>query len=121
MIWSGRYILYNSLYVTYVALQEILLGEADIVLTGGTENMSQAPYAVRNVRWGSPLGVDLKVSMQGLPYVFVVHSNWASEVSQTQTGSVRKILCVGMWSKFDIIVTYAFDDPLHFHGIPFYS
>ena len=42
-------------------LQEIKLGEADIVLAGGTESMSQAPYAVRNARWGSPLGVDLKV------------------------------------------------------------
>ena len=25
--------------------------------------MSQAPYAVRNSRWGSPLGVDLKVML----------------------------------------------------------
>ena len=33
-----------------------------MVLTGGTENMSQTPYAVRNARWGSPLGVDLKVN-----------------------------------------------------------
>ncbi len=31
------------------------------MLTGGSESMSQAPYAVRNARWGSPLGVDLKV------------------------------------------------------------
>lgn len=42
-------------------LQEIKLGEAEVVLTGGTENMSQAPYAVRNARWGTALGVDLKV------------------------------------------------------------
>ena len=41
--------------------QEIKLGESEVVLTGGTENMSQTPYAVRNARWGSPLGVDLKV------------------------------------------------------------
>ena len=46
---------------TWSPLQEIKLGEANIVLTGGTESMSQAPYAVRNARWGSPLGVDLKV------------------------------------------------------------
>ena len=42
--------------------QEIKLGESEVVLTGGTENMSQTPYAVRNARWGSPLGVDLKVN-----------------------------------------------------------
>jgi acetyl-CoA acyltransferase 2 len=41
--------------------QEIKLGESDVVLTGGTESMSQAPYAVRDARFGSPLGKDLKV------------------------------------------------------------
>lgn len=30
--------------------QEIMLGEAEIVLAGGTESMSQAPYAVRGIR-----------------------------------------------------------------------
>ena len=42
-------------------LQEIKLGESEVVLTAGTESMSQAPYAVRNARWGTALGVDLKV------------------------------------------------------------
>lgn len=32
-------------------VHEIRLGEANIVLAGGTENMSQAPYALRNVRY----------------------------------------------------------------------
>jgi acetyl-CoA acetyltransferase family protein len=32
--------------------QEILLGDAEAVLTGGTESMSQAPHAVRGARWG---------------------------------------------------------------------
>ena len=34
----------------------ILLGEADVVLTGGTESMSQAPHVVRGARWGLRLG-----------------------------------------------------------------
>ena len=38
--------------------QDILLGDAEIVLTGGTESMSQAPYAVRNIRFGTQLGVN---------------------------------------------------------------
>ncbi|KAL7746644.1 isoleucine--tRNA ligase [Sorochytrium milnesiophthora] len=41
--------------------QEIQLGEAKVVLTGGTESMSQSPYAVRNVRWGTRYGVDIKM------------------------------------------------------------
>ncbi|MCA9653068.1 MAG: thiolase family protein [Myxococcales bacterium] len=36
--------------------QEILLGDAEIVLTGGTESMSQAPYAARGIRFGIKLG-----------------------------------------------------------------
>ncbi|RKO93970.1 Thiolase, N-terminal domain-containing protein [Blyttiomyces helicus] len=39
--------------------QEIQLGEANVVLTGGTENMSQAPYALRGARAGTRYGVDL--------------------------------------------------------------
>lgn len=38
-------------------MQEINSGAANIVLTGGVENMSAMPYAVRNVRFGIPLGV----------------------------------------------------------------
>lgn len=39
--------------------REILVGDANIVLTGGTENMSQAPYTARNMRWGTKLGQDV--------------------------------------------------------------
>jgi acetyl-CoA acetyltransferase family protein len=34
----------------------ILLGEADVVLTGGTESMSQAPHVIRGLRNGLRLG-----------------------------------------------------------------
>ncbi|KAH0951662.1 hypothetical protein HN011_011547 [Eciton burchellii] len=36
--------------------QNILVGESRIVLTGGTENMSQAPFIVRGIRYGTILG-----------------------------------------------------------------
>jgi acetyl-CoA acyltransferase 2 len=36
--------------------QLIILGEADAVLAGGTESMSQAPHVVRGARWGIRLG-----------------------------------------------------------------
>lgn len=35
--------------------------DAEVVLCGGTESMSQAPYCVRNARFGTKLGSDLKV------------------------------------------------------------
>uniref|UniRef100_G1RLJ4 Acetyl-CoA acyltransferase 2 n=1 Tax=Nomascus leucogenys TaxID=61853 RepID=G1RLJ4_NOMLE len=41
--------------------QEICVKEAEVVLCGGTESMSQAPYCVRNVRFGTKLGSDIKL------------------------------------------------------------
>ncbi len=38
------------------AAQEILTGQAQVVLAGGTESMSQAPHVIRGARWGIPLG-----------------------------------------------------------------
>jgi acetyl-CoA acyltransferase 2 len=35
---------------------EIITGEAELCLVGGSESMSQAPHAVRGIRWGVPLG-----------------------------------------------------------------
>src|SRR5690606_13919368 len=32
--------------------QEIMLGQAEVCLCGGTESMSQAPHVVRGARWG---------------------------------------------------------------------
>lgn len=40
---------------------EMLVGDAEIVLTGGAESMSQAPYAVRGARWGTRLGKNLEM------------------------------------------------------------
>ncbi|XP_074063991.1 3-ketoacyl-CoA thiolase, mitochondrial [Macrotis lagotis] len=41
--------------------QDICVKDAEVVLCGGTESMSQAPYCVRNVRFGTRLGTDLKL------------------------------------------------------------
>ena len=38
------------------AAQLVRLGEADVVLTGGTESMSQAPHVIRGLRGGLRLG-----------------------------------------------------------------
>jgi acetyl-CoA acetyltransferase family protein len=35
--------------------KEIVLGEAEVCLTGGAESMSQAPHVVRGARWGKQL------------------------------------------------------------------
>ncbi|KAJ2773484.1 hypothetical protein IWQ57_001271 [Coemansia nantahalensis] len=38
------------------AVLNIKADDADIVVTGGAESMSQAPYVLRNVRWGTKFG-----------------------------------------------------------------
>ena len=38
--------------------KQILLGESNYVVAGGTENMSQAPYVARSMRWGKRFGQD---------------------------------------------------------------
>ena len=38
------------------AARTILAGDADVVMCGGTENMSQAPYAIPDARWGARMG-----------------------------------------------------------------
>ena len=38
------------------AARTILAGDADVVMCGGTENMSQAPYAMPDARWGARMG-----------------------------------------------------------------
>jgi acetyl-CoA acyltransferase 2 len=43
------------------AVQEINSGDANVVLTGGSENMSMAPFAARNMRFGTALGTDYKL------------------------------------------------------------
>ena len=34
-------------------VQDILVGDAGVVMTGGTDNMSACPYAVRDIRFGT--------------------------------------------------------------------
>jgi acetyl-CoA acyltransferase 2 len=43
------------------AAQMLLLGEAQFVLAGGTESMSQAPHVIRNARWGIALGAEGRI------------------------------------------------------------
>ncbi|APW42135.1 beta-ketothiolase BktB [Rhodoferax saidenbachensis] len=45
------------------AAQTILLGDADIAIGGGAENMSRAPFASLNMRWGSRMGDTKMVDM----------------------------------------------------------
>lgn len=46
----------SSLKAVALAAQAIMVGDAEVVVAGGMESMSQAPYLLRKVRWGHRLG-----------------------------------------------------------------
>lgn len=73
--------------------QRLLLGEADFVLAGGMENMTQAPFVIRGARTGLKLGggaledflfVGLTDTFCGLPMALT------AEKLAEQTGTTRK-------------------------------
>ncbi|WP_040210624.1 acetyl-CoA C-acetyltransferase, partial [Clostridium polynesiense] len=46
----------SGLRTVAMAAQMIKLGDADVIVAGGTENMSAAPYVLKNARWGQRMG-----------------------------------------------------------------
>ncbi|WP_425447811.1 acetyl-CoA C-acetyltransferase [Dethiothermospora halolimnae] len=46
----------SGLRAISMAAQFIMLGDADVILAGGTESMSNAPYTVPKARWGHKMG-----------------------------------------------------------------
>jgi len=53
----------SGLQAIVSASQSILLGDADIAIGGGAENMSRAPYASLNMRWGVRMGDSKMIDM----------------------------------------------------------
>ena len=54
---------YRFLSSIHLLFQEINVGDSEVVLTGGAENMSLSPHAVRGIRFGVRLGQDVVVSL----------------------------------------------------------
>lgn len=46
----------SGLRAVSLAAQLIALGDNECIIAGGMENMSQAPYVMRNLRWGARMG-----------------------------------------------------------------
>ena len=55
----------SGLKSVFLAAQAIMTGDAEVVIAGGIENMSQTPYALKQARWGQRMGdgklVDLMI------------------------------------------------------------
>ncbi len=46
----------SGLKAVELAAQAIMLGDEEVIIAGGCESMSQAPYVLRDARWGKRMG-----------------------------------------------------------------
>lgn len=86
----------SGLKTVALAAQAISNGDADIIVAGGTENMSLAPYIMPSARWGARMGntevIDTMV-FDGLTDIYSnVHMGITAENIVTEYGFVREQL-----------------------------
>ncbi|MDO5086572.1 MAG: acetyl-CoA C-acyltransferase family protein [Comamonadaceae bacterium] len=76
----------SGLQAVVSASQSILLGDCDVAVAGGAENMSRAPYASLNTRWGARMGdaqmVDMMVGALHDPFHKIHMGVTAENVAQ---------------------------------------
>ena len=86
----------SGLRTVSLAAQIIKAGDADIIIAGGCENMSMAPYVAPNVRWGARMGDTKLIDMMvhdGLTDVFnKCHMGITAENIVEQWGITREEL-----------------------------
>ncbi len=84
----------SGLRAVSLAAQCIKAGDADIIIAGGTENMSAAPYALTKARWGARMNNDTIVDLMihdGLWEIFNnYHMGVTAENVADQCGITRK-------------------------------
>ncbi len=66
----------SGLKSVVLGAQSIMLGDADIVLAGGMESMSMAPYALKKNRWGAKMGNDEVVDLMIYDGLWDVFGNY---------------------------------------------
>jgi len=84
----------SGLQAIVSASQSILLGDCDVAIGGGAENMSRAPFASLNMRWGARMGdtkmVDMMVGALHDPF-HNIHMGVTAENVAAQYGITREM------------------------------
>jgi acetyl-CoA C-acetyltransferase len=84
----------SGLQAIVSASQSILLGDCDVAVGGGAENMSRGPYASLSARWGARMGdtkmVDMVVGALHDPF-HVIHMGVTAENVATKYGITREM------------------------------
>lgn len=71
--------------------QSILLGDADIVVAGGMENMSSVPFYIENLRWGNKYGNTSLIDGLAKDGLTDCYHNYAMGCAADFTASENKI------------------------------
>ena len=83
----------SGLQAIISASQSILLGDTDIAIGGGAENMSRGPYASLNMRWGARMGdtkmIDMVVGALHDPF-HTIHMGVTAENIAAKWGITRE-------------------------------
>ncbi len=66
----------SGLKSVILGAQAIMLGDADAVLAGGIESMSQAPYVLKKARWGAKMGNDELVDLMVYDGLWDIFNNY---------------------------------------------
>ncbi len=84
----------SGLQAIISASQSILLGDTDIAIGGGAENMSRGPFASLNMRWGARMGdtkmVDMVVGALHDPF-HTIHMGVTAENVAAKFGITREM------------------------------
>jgi len=84
----------SGLQAIVSAAQTIMLGDADIAIGGGAENMSRAPYAIPAARWGQRMGdgkvIDMMVAALHDPFQNI-HMGVTAENVAAKWGITRQM------------------------------
>ncbi len=84
----------SGLQAIISASQSILLGDTDIAIGGGAENMSRGPFASLNMRWGARMGdtkmVDMVIGALHDPF-HTIHMGVTAENVAAKYGITREM------------------------------
>lgn len=77
----------SGLKSVVLGAQAIMLGDADVILAGGTESMSNTPYALKKARWGVKMGNDELVDLMVHDGLWDIFNNYHMGVTAENVAS----------------------------------
>ena len=77
----------SGLKSVVLGAQAIMLGDADVILAGGMESMSNTPYALKKARWGVKMGNDELVDLMVHDGLWDIFNNYHMGVTAENVAS----------------------------------